>query len=240
VEISVGYRNKPDVLSGVSFQIERGEIFGLVGASGSGKSTVALAILRLLENRGGTVRGSIRFEACDLMRQRPAELRRLRGQRIALVQQSPMSALNPALSLDTHFREAWRAHSRTPWRAERPRVIELLRRMELPADEAFLRRYSHQISVGQAQRVLLAMALLHKPSLLIADEPTSALHPHSQREIVELLGRLNRECGMAILYISHDLQSVGALCRRVGVLRGGRLAASGPTPSILKDTLQFQ
>jgi len=142
--------------------------------------------------------------------------------------------------LDAHFREAWRAHGRTPWRTERPRVTELLDQMELPADGAFLRRYPHQVSVGQAQRVLVAMAVLHRPSLLIADEPTSALDPNSQRGIVELLGRLNRESGMAILYISHDLPSVSALCRRVAVLRGGRLVASGPTETILTEMPQFQ
>jgi len=240
LDISVGYRNKPNVLSGIALRVEFGEIFGLVGESGSGKSTVALAILRLLENRGGKIAGSIVFDGCDLMRSRPAELRRLRGRRIALVPQSPMSALNPALSLDAHFREAWRAHSRTPWRTERPRVTELLDQMELPADGAFLRRYPHQVSVGQAQRVLVAMAVLHRPSLLIADEPTSALDPNSQRGIVELLGRLNRESGMAILYISHDLPSVSALCRRVAVLRGGRLVASGPTETILTEMPQFQ
>jgi len=240
LDISIGYRNKPDVLSGIAFQVEPGEIFGLVGESGSGKSTVALAILRLLENRGGRVTGCIRFDGCDLLRLRPGELRRLRGRRIALVPQSPMSALNPALSLDAHFREAWRAHGTTPWRTERPRVIELLRQMEVPADDGFLRRFPHQVSVGQAQRALIAMAVLHRPQLLIADEPTSALDPNSQRGIVELLGCLNRESGMAVLYISHDLRSVGTFCRRVAVLRNGRLAATGPAEEILRAAPQFQ
>jgi len=112
-------------------------------------------------------------------------------------------------------------------------VLELLQRMELPADDSFLRRYPHQVSVGQAQRILIAMAVLHRPALLIADEPTSALDPNSHRGIIELLARLNREFAMAILYISHDLASVGALCQRVGVIHRGRLVASGPAAAIL-------
>jgi ABC-type glutathione transport system ATPase component len=218
----------------VKFEIFPGEIFGLVGDSGSGKSTIALAILRLLDTRGGSVSGSILFDDRNLIPCRESELRQLRGRRIALVPQSPLSAFNPALRIEAHFREAWRAHATSSWQAARSQVLELLRRMELPADDAFLRRYPHQVSVGQAQRILIAMALLHRPALLIADEPTSALDPNSHRGIIELLARLNREFDMAILYISHDLASVAALCTRVGVLHQGRLVASGPAAAILE------
>jgi len=233
LDLSVSYRNKPGVLSGVGLEIFPGEIFGLVGESGSGKSTIALAILRLLDTRGGSVSGSILFDGSDLMGRPESELRRLRGRRIGLVPQSPLSAFNPALRFEAHFREAWRAHATSSWRSVRPQVLDLLQRMELPADDSFLRRYPHQVSVGQAQRILIAMAVLHRPALLIADEPTSALDPNSHRGIIELLARLNREFAMAILYISHDLASVGALCQRVGVLHRGRLVASGPAAAIL-------
>ena len=224
VNFSVDYPNRPGVLSEVRFEIFPGEAFALAGASGSGKSTIALAVLRLIEMRGGTVRGSIRFEGRELTACREREMRAFRGRKVALVPQSPLSALNPVLRLETHFREAWTAHTTSPWRDARPQVLETLQRIGLPADDAFLRRYPHQVSVGQAQRVLIAIALLHRPPLLIADEPTSALDADSQHGIVELLRDLNREFGMAMLYISHDMQSVAELCTRVAVLRGGRIA----------------
>ena len=224
VNISVDYRNKPGVLSDVRFEIRPGERFALAGRGGCGKSTVAMAVLGLLEMRGGTVRGSIRFEGRELAGCGERQMRALRGSRIALIPQSPQSALNPVLRLETHFREAWSAHSRIPWREERPRLLETLESLGLPPDEGFLRRYPHQISVGQSQRVMIAMAVLHRPSLLIADEPTSALDAESARDILHLLRDLNREFGMAMLYISHDMQSVGELCTRMAALRDGRIA----------------
>ena len=222
VDLSVDYRTKPGALERVRFDIQAGEAFGLVGESGSGKSTIALALLRLLDMRGGRARGSILFEGCDLLRLRERELRRIRGRRMAMVPQSPVAALNPALRLEAQLREAWTLHAGAPWRDARPQVCDLLAQMGLPAGDAFLRRYPHQVSVGQAQRILIAMAVLHRPALLIADEPTSALDPGSAREILALFARLNRQYSMALLYISHDLASVDALCSRVGVLGGGR------------------
>ena len=193
----------------------------MIGESGSGKSTIALAIMGLIGMRGGKTRGSLLFEGRNLLGLKEREMRRLRGRRIAMVPQSPVSALNPVLRLETHLREAWRAHSPTPWREARPQVCDLLREMGLPADDNFLRRYPAQVSVGQAQRVLIAMAVLHRPALLVADEPTSALDPSSQRDLLDLLRRLNRQFAMSILYISHDLPSVTALCSRIGVLKTG-------------------
>lgn len=222
VDLSVDYRTKPGALEGVRFDIEAGEAFGLVGESGSGKSTIALALLHLLDMRGGRARGALLFEGRDLLALKERELRRIRGSRMAMVPQSPVAALNPALRLEAHLREAWALHAPAPWREARPHVCDLMAEMGLPADDAFLRRYPHQVSVGQAQRVLIAMAVLHRPALLIADEPTSALDPVSAREILALFARLNRQNSMAMLYISHDLASVDALCSRVGVLDGGR------------------
>jgi ABC-type glutathione transport system ATPase component len=215
LDISVDYPNRPDVLRDVRFTLDRGEVAGLIGPSGAGKSTLALAILRLLQLRGGLVRGRIWFDGRDLMRLSPAELRRVRGREIALVPQSPIAALNPALKLETQFREVWQAHSPDAWRDARDRVSALLASMGLPDGAGFLRRYPRQLSVGQAQRVTIAMAVMHRPKLLIADEPTSALDPSSRSGILDLFQSLNRNLGLSILYISHDLASVDRLCRRV-------------------------
>jgi ABC-type glutathione transport system ATPase component len=211
LRISVDYARKP-TLRDLAFQINEAEIFGLAGPSGAGKSTIALAILRLLDMRGGSVRGSILFNGRDLMTCRERDLRHIRGREIALVPQSPVSALNPALRLETQLREAWRAHSSAPWTTDHTRP--LFERMDLPADAEFLRRYPSQISVGQAQRVLIAMAMLHKPRLVLADEPTSALDPESRAGILGLFRDLNRDYGVAILYISHDLASMEKICHR--------------------------
>jgi ABC-type glutathione transport system ATPase component len=232
VDITVDYPGKPGALAGVRFEVRRGEIFGLVGESGSGKSTMALALLRLLDLRGGSARGSIRFAGRELMTCRERELRRLRGREIAFVPQSPVSALNPVLRLETHLREAWQAHRNESWREGLPHVRDLMGQMGLPPDAEFLRRYPHQVSVGQAQRILVTMAALHKPRLLIADEPTSALDPSSRGEILDLFGRLQSLWGVAILYISHDIASVAALADTAGVLDGGRLVECGPARTV--------
>ncbi len=215
VDISVDYPNRPDVLRDFRFTLARGEIAGLVGPSGSGKSTLALAVMRLIHLRDGLVRGAIRFDGRDLMAVSPDGLRRLRGREIGLVPQSPIAALNPALKLETQLREVWRSHSPDPWREARPRISDLLARMDLPSADEFLRRYPRQLSVGQAQRVAIAMAVMHNPQLLIADEPTSALDPGSRAGILDLFESLNRDLGLSILYISHDLASVNRLCHRV-------------------------
>ena len=159
------------------------------------------------------------------MRFSEREMRRLRGRDISLVMQSPTAALNPVLRLETHLREAWCVHSSTPWRAARPVAKTLLRRLGLSDDDAFLRRYPGQLSVGQAQRVVVAMAMLHRPKLILADEPTSALDPASREECLDLFRQINREFGSAILFISHDMPSMNQLCHRIAVLHDGRLAA---------------
>jgi ABC-type glutathione transport system ATPase component len=232
VDISADYPGRPEVLREVRFTIAPGEILGLIGQSGSGKSTIAMAVPRLLELRGGVVRGSIRFDERELMSATARQLRRIRGREIAMVLQSPMAALNPALRIETQLREAWRAHRDEPWRVGREQARELMARMGLPPEETFLRSYPRQMSVGQAQRVVIAMAALHRPKLLIADEPTSALDPATAKEILELFGRLNRESEAAILYVSHDLESVARLCHRVAVVHEGRLGPySSPSQS---------
>ncbi len=210
------FPNKPRALSRVCFEVRRGEILGLVGESGSGKSTIALAILKLLGCKGGKTSGRLLFRGRDLLAASEREMRQLRGREIALVLQSPLASLNPALRIGTQLAESWSAHARGT-RADLTAAVErVMRSVGLPADDDFLGRFPAQISVGQAQRVLIAMAIMHSPALLIADEPTSALDVITQSEIVKLFAELNRNLGSAVLYISHDLVSVASVCHRLG------------------------
>jgi ABC-type dipeptide/oligopeptide/nickel transport system ATPase component len=234
VSLSAGYPGKPHALQGACFEIHAGEILALVGRSGSGKSTIALAILKLLGVKGGTVTGAIRFQGRDLEWATEREMRAIRGREMALVPQSPLAALNPALRIGAHLKEAWRAHAEESWETAKPRISKLLESVDLPSDDAFLRRFPAQISVGQAQRVLIAMAVIHRPRLLIADEPTSALDPITGREALDLFQRLNRELDMAILYITHDLLSAAPFCHRVAVLEEGRVVECGTAAAIFE------
>ena len=232
--IWVDYPNKPRVLCDVELEIGEGEVLGLVGESGSGKSTIALALLRLLDHKGGSVEGKILFDGQDLLRLRPRQMRHIRGREIALVLQSPVASLNPALRIGSQLAEAWRAHNPDA-RLWRERALELFDLVSLPSEEGFLDRYPRQLSVGQAQRVLIAMAILHRPRLLIADESTSALDAITQSEIMALFRRLNRELNMAMLFISHDLLSVASLCQRIAILQNGRIIETGSTGQMFRE-----
>ena len=233
--LSAGYSGRPAVLRDAALEIAPGEIVGLVGQSGSGKSTMALALLRLLEYRGGWAEGEAWFCGRNLLACSEKEMRRVRGREIGLVLQSPISSLNPAMRIGDQIHESWRAHQD---RYARPfgsaDAMELLDRVSLPADEAFLRRYPRQLSVGQAQRVLIAMAIVHRPRLLLADEPTSALDAVTQAEILQLFSRLSRELNMSVLYISHDLLSVGSICQRVAILSQNRVVECNSTEEIFR------
>jgi ABC-type glutathione transport system ATPase component len=232
LRLSVDYGNKAGVLRDVSMDLHQGEILGLVGQSGSGKSTLSLAILRLLHLKGGTPRGTLLFKGEDLFAKTESAMRSLRGREMSIVLQSPLSSLNPALRIGAQLREAWRAHADGSREECAAAISTALVNVSLPNDSDFLRRRPSQLSVGQAQRVIIAMAVLHRPSLLIADEPTSALDTITQSEILRLFAELNRQLGMGILYISHDLLSVAALCHRIAILNDGQIVEVGPPSQI--------
>src|SRR5258708_11392852 len=231
--VSVSYGEKPAVLGDVKFEIRRGEVLGLVGQSGSGKSTLAMAILGLLDCKRAKTEGRIELDGCDLLQLRESELRGLRGRKVALVLQSPLSSLNPALKIRTQLREAWRAHASRPVADCDSAIRAALESVSLPSTDEFLQKYPSQMSVGQAQRVLIAMAVMHRPALLIADEATSALDVITHSEILALFRRLNRSSAMAILYISHDLASVAGICDRIAILHQGEIVETGPTEQVL-------
>jgi peptide/nickel transport system ATP-binding protein len=232
LRLSVDYRNNPGVLRDVSLAIQPGEILGLVGQSGSGKSTISLAILRLLHLKGGTARGTLLFKGEELSAKSESQMRSLRGREISIVLQSPLTSLNPALRIGSQISEAWRAHATGTREQCAAAIGNALNSVSLPHATDFLCRRPSQLSVGQAQRVIIAMAILHRPSLLIADESTSALDTITQSEILTLFARLNRELGMGILYISHDLLSVAALCHRIAILNSGEIVECGPPSQI--------
>jgi len=233
VGFSVNYPNRPGTLRRVSFEVGKGEVLGLVGQSGAGKSTIALAILKLLGLKGGSTAGHINFRGQDLMKLSEREMRSIRGREIGLVLQSLLSSLNPALRISTQLAEAWRVHASGSKRDCAVTIERALASVALPQEREFLDRYPSQLSIGQAQRVLIAMAVMHGPSLLIADEPTSALDVITQAEIIKLFARLNQTLGTALLYISHDLLSVLSICHRIAILYEGEIVECGPVQQLL-------
>ncbi|MGC2647051.1 MAG: ABC transporter ATP-binding protein [Candidatus Sulfotelmatobacter sp.] len=230
--LSVRYGNKQPVLRDVEIAIQAGEVLGLVGQSGSGKSTLAMAILGLLDKKHSRSEGPIKFQDADILHLSEHELRQLRGRAISLVLQSPLASLNPALKIRTQLKEAWRAHASGTAADCANAIRTCLESVSLPSHDEFQRKYPSQMSVGQAQRVLIAMAILHRPALLIADEATSALDVITQAEILALFRELNRSTGMAILYISHDLASVAGICDRIAILDHGKIVECGTTAQI--------
>jgi ABC-type glutathione transport system ATPase component len=221
------------VLRDASIEVFPGEIVGLVGQSGSGKSTLALATLRLLDHTGARVGGRIELLGQDLTCCNERQLRDIRGRLASLIPQSPATALNPALRIGTQLREAWRAHSSEPWSNREEFITQLLTTAGLPPQEGFLKTFPSELSVGQAQRVLIIMALLHSPPLLIADEPTSALDVITQREVLDLLVRIGKEHNMGILFISHDFLTIAAVCDRLAILHAGEIVECGPVKRVL-------
>ena len=218
------------VVDDVSFEIAAGEKFALVGESGSGKSITALSVLGLVD--GAETSGAIRFAGADLLQAPESALRAVRGGEIAMIFQEPMSALNPLHTIGAQIVEVLALHSRLGRAAARRRAVELLARTGIPEPERRVDAWPHQLSGGQRQRAMIAMALAGRPKLLIADEPTTALDVTIQAQILALLDALQAEMGMALLFITHDLNLVRRFTNRVGVMERSRLVESGPTEQV--------
>jgi microcin C transport system ATP-binding protein len=221
------------VVDRLSLTIAAGEKLGLVGESGSGKSISALSVLRLVD--GAVTTGAIRFEGADLLQKTEREMRGLRGSQIAMIFQEPMTALNPLYTVGNQIGEVLALHEALLPNAARARAIELLARTGVPEPERRIDAYPHELSGGQRQRAMIAMALACRPKLLIADEPTTALDVTIQAQILALLDELQAEMGMALLFITHDLNLVRRFTHRVGVMERGVLVESGPTAQVFAD-----
>jgi peptide/nickel transport system ATP-binding protein len=222
-----------EVVRGVSFQLAAGETLGLVGESGSGKSVSSLAILGLL-GPAARVKGSIRWHGQELTILQNTAMRSIRGREIAMIFQEPMTALNPVMRVGEQVAEAIAAHEPQLSRQKlKQRTIAALEEVAIPEAERRYGDYPHQFSGGQRQRILIAMALVHRPRLLIADEPTTALDVTVQAQVIELLKRLRKEHGLAMIFTSHDLAVVGQVADRVAVMRHGAVLETGPAHQVL-------
>jgi peptide/nickel transport system ATP-binding protein len=234
-DLSIGFAGQAadrKAVSNISFSIAEGETLGLVGESGSGKSATSLALLRLLPP-SASLSGKIQFQGRDLLAMSHETMRRCRGREIAMIFQEPMTALNPVMRVEQQIAEAIRAHERGISRvAIRQRVIEALREVGIPDVEQRMRDYPHQFSGGQRQRILIAMAIVNRPRLLIADEPTTALDVTVQAQILALLRRLRDEYKLALLFISHDLAVVSQIADRVAVMQHGRIVEQAAASKI--------
>jgi len=246
-------------VSGITFHVDRGEVLGLVGESGCGKSVTSLSIMRLVAKPGRIERGTIRFHGQDLLKLSGEEMRKVRGERIAMIFQQPTSSLNPVWMAGRQIAEVLEIHRGMKRKAALGRSLELLRMVGIPDPERRLKAYPHELSGGMAQRIMIAMALACEPELLIADEPTTALDVTIQAQILDLIRHLREETGTAILLITHDLGVVAEMCDRVAVMYAGEiveqtdvhtlfarpshpytrgLIGSIPVPGIIRDSLE--
>jgi oligopeptide/dipeptide ABC transporter ATP-binding protein len=242
-------RGVVQAVTGVDLTLGRGEILGLVGESGCGKSVTMLSILRLVPYPGQTVAGEIFFEGQDLLQLPPGEMRKARGKEIAMIFQDPMSTLNPVFPIGEQIGESLRIHGllngenlRLPWpfnrarrRAERERVLKVLGEVGIPTPTEASRRYPHEYSGGMQQRALIAIALSCEPKVLLADEPTTALDVTVQAQIMDLLKRINREHGTSIILVTHDLGLAAEFCQNIAVMYAGRIVEKGPTDEVIED-----
>ena len=226
-----------EAVDGVSFDVRPGEILGMVGESGSGKSVSALAILRLVRPPGRIVRGAVRFEGRDLLALSEEAMRGVRGARIAMVFQSPRTALNPVLTVGRQIARLYERHQGCAGGEARRRTLEMLRQVGIPEPQRRAGQYAHQLSGGMCQRVMIAMALATSPRLLLADEPTTGLDVSIAAQILDLLRELGRRTGASIVLITHDLGVVAGVCDRVAVMHAGQLVECADVVTLFKRPL---
>ncbi len=222
-------------VDGVSLHIDAGETLGVVGESGCGKTITALSILRLVPDPGKIISGRILFRGEDVAKMDDEEVKDFRGNDVSMIFQDPMTSLNPVTKIGFQIEEAMTAHKRFSAQQAKTRVVELLKRVRVPAPERRVNDYPHQFSGGMRQRAMIAMGLANEPALLIADEPTTALDVTVQAQIIELMKSLNQELGTAMMLITHNMALVASLCQRVIVMYAGRVVEEGPVEQIFKS-----
>ena len=221
-----------DAVRGISLTVADGEIMGLVGESGSGKTVTAMVVSGLLPRKRADVSGQVLLDGKDLLALDGAAMRKRQGCAISVVFQEPMSAMNPVMRIGPQVEEALRVHTKLKAEERKERALQALRDVDLADAEAIYEKYPHQMSGGMLQRAMIAAAIISRPKLLLADEPTTALDVTIQAQILELLRRLNREMGMSVLFISHNLNVVRKLCTRVAVMQKGKLVEEGDTDQV--------
>ncbi|KAF0244195.1 MAG: peptide/nickel transport system ATP-binding [Planctomycetota bacterium] len=224
-------------VDGVSYSIPRGKVLGLVGESGCGKSVTAFSTLRLIQNPGKITGGDILFDGRSLLNLSETEMRGIRGNRISMIFQEPMTSLNPVFTVGNQIAEAVVLHQRVSWKEGRNRAIEMLRRVKMPNPEQRVDDYPHQMSGGMKQRVMIAMALACNPKLLIADEPTTALDVTIQAQILDLMRELQSELGMSMLFITHDLGVIAEIADHVAVMYAGKVVEYAPVADLFANPL---
>ncbi len=220
-------------VSDLSFDVRLGQTLGIVGESGSGKSVSTMAVLGLHDSKRTTMAGSIRVNGTEIIGAGDATMRRIRGKEVAIIFQDPLTALHPFFSVGAQIIEAYRVHNNVSKRAARTRAIEMLHRVGIPQPDRRIDDYVHQFSGGMRQRAMIAMALVNDPKLLIADEPTTALDVTVQAQILDLIQELQRECGSAVIIITHDLGVISEVADDTMVMYAGRQVEQGPTKEVL-------
>ena len=219
----------------VTYSIEKGKTLGIVGESGSGKSVSAMSVLRLLDANGYIAGGTVTFDGQDLAKVSTQEMYHIRGNRISVIFQEPMTSLNPVFSIQRQLSEPFMIHQGMNKKQAREKSIEMLRAVQIPNPEAVIRQYPHQLSGGMRQRVMIAMALACKPDILIADEPTTALDVTIRAQILHLMNQLQRENGTAIMFITHDLGVINEMADDVVVMYCGQVVERAPAKEIFTD-----
>ena len=224
-----------EAVRGIDLKVDSGEIVGLVGESGSGKTVTAMVISSLMPHNKAAVTGQVLLDGEDLLKLDEKAMRKKQGSDISVVFQEPMTAMNPVMRIGPQVEEALRVHTDLPREERKERALQALRDVDLDNVEELYNKYPHQLSGGMLQRVMIAAAIVSEPKLLLADEPTTALDVTIQAQILELLQRLNRERGMSILFISHNLNVVRKLCSRVAVMEKGLIVEQGETEQVFRS-----